>query len=518
MLANRPSFRPAAELLGTALLGMFANLGVALAGDRSVKDAAVPEACCFAPTGCLDLEPATCAGLGGVTPVPSTNCAASNCSSSGACCQGGACSDGLSQFMCESGGGTFQGDGTTCLADEGPGASCSDGLDNDCDGSADCADPGCAGAAACVGACCASDGVCTGGGDAAACASAGGTYQGNGTTCTPNPCPPPSGACCTIGGGCAELTQSGCDVVPNAGWAGPLTTCSDTFPPNEIPGIGNSCCDGLDNDCDGMADLDDAADCPPDACSPPVEPPLPADPPHNRVKNRYISFKPNPADAADPLRYRITRTYPLPALDLGWVGPPDAGGLCLVLPDSQMPAMRLWTETVIHVGDCEIYPVPDTANAPLTCSISGAPCSVACGVGQCTTGSFGGDCIPPPTTYELRATKDNVVYSDPLVLTTVPRPCPKKWGDLVGAFENGAWTPPNGVCGTNDFLAILQSFQVLPQRPHVSVTDVVGSGIPGKESCVNKSGGMSDVFRIIKAFQGEAYPFATDPTQCPDCP
>ncbi|MGQ0627303.1 MAG: DNRLRE domain-containing protein [Phycisphaerales bacterium] len=44
---------------------------------------------------------------------------------------------------------------------------------------------------------------------AAACATAGGTYQGNNTLCTPNPCPQPTGACCTTGV-CTVVTQANC--------------------------------------------------------------------------------------------------------------------------------------------------------------------------------------------------------------------------------------------------------------------------------------------------------------------
>jgi len=59
------------------------------------------------------------------------------------------------------------------------------------------------------GACCLPDGECrvTIEQD---CATAGGAWLGPGTTCDPNPCPPPTGACCLPDGTCAELTRAEC--------------------------------------------------------------------------------------------------------------------------------------------------------------------------------------------------------------------------------------------------------------------------------------------------------------------
>ena len=46
------------------------------------------------------------------------------------------------------------------------------------------------------GACCAANGSCGVPGGLPECGAQGGTYQGDGTSCTPNPCPLPLGACC----------------------------------------------------------------------------------------------------------------------------------------------------------------------------------------------------------------------------------------------------------------------------------------------------------------------------------
>jgi len=58
-----------------------------------------------------------------------------------------------------------------------------------------------------TGACC-ENGACTVM-TQAACIASGGTYQGNGTDCSPNPCPPPTGACCTSNV-CTIVTQASC--------------------------------------------------------------------------------------------------------------------------------------------------------------------------------------------------------------------------------------------------------------------------------------------------------------------
>jgi hypothetical protein len=60
------------------------------------------------------------------------------------------------------------------------------------------------------GACCFADGTCQVM-EAQACAAAGGSYQGDGTVCDPNPCPPPpaEGACC-IGTDCVVTTAEDC--------------------------------------------------------------------------------------------------------------------------------------------------------------------------------------------------------------------------------------------------------------------------------------------------------------------
>jgi spore coat protein A len=80
--------------------------------------------------------------------------------------------------------------------------------------------------AAPTGACCADDGTCSvvldpGG----SCA---GEYQGSGSICDPNPCPPPVGACClpTADAQCTEVDSDACSAAGGT-YQGPLTLCAD---------------------------------------------------------------------------------------------------------------------------------------------------------------------------------------------------------------------------------------------------------------------------------------------------
>ncbi|MBI4719315.1 MAG: hypothetical protein HY763_16080 [Planctomycetes bacterium] len=208
------------------------------------------------------------------------------------------------------------------------------------------------------------------------------------------------------------------------------------------------------------------------AVFPPADPPFP----YNRQKNRYVSFAPN--NGPNTVAFAINKTTGVGMS--GWVGAPDAAGVSRVVA---APVMRVWPETVIHVGDCEIVPV---------------------------------------ATYTIAATADGVTFSAPLTVGTIPLPAPKFWGDTVGQFgvqNPGMWDPPNGVVNVNDFVAAMEKFQNPgTNRVHMTVVDVVGAGLPGQEACLNETGNIADVFNIIKAFQGNAYPFTTDPGACPPCP
>jgi spore coat protein A len=54
-----------------------------------------------------------------------------------------------------------------------------------------------------------------------------GVYQGNGTTCAPNPCVVLTGACCANNGTCTEATQTSCEGAGGS-YRGDATTCAAT--------------------------------------------------------------------------------------------------------------------------------------------------------------------------------------------------------------------------------------------------------------------------------------------------
>ena len=87
-----------------------------------------------------------------------------------------------------------------------------------------------------TGACCHADGTCSVTSEST-CTSQGGTYQGNGTDCTPNNCPQPTGACCFSNGSCQVLTATDCASQGGA-YQGNGTTCT----PNLCPQPMGACC------------------------------------------------------------------------------------------------------------------------------------------------------------------------------------------------------------------------------------------------------------------------------------
>ncbi|MBX3376080.1 MAG: hypothetical protein KF678_03650 [Phycisphaeraceae bacterium] len=87
-----------------------------------------------------------------------------------------------------------------------------------------------------TGRCCRTDGTCVVT-SAANCANQGGTYGGDGTNCSPNPCPqPPSGACCFEAGTCSVLTAANC-AAQGGTYSGDGTACASANCPQ--PG---ACC------------------------------------------------------------------------------------------------------------------------------------------------------------------------------------------------------------------------------------------------------------------------------------
>ncbi|MBU0718016.1 MAG: hypothetical protein KJ749_07195 [Planctomycetes bacterium] len=201
------------------------------------------------------------------------------------------------------------------------------------------------------------------------------------------------------------------------------------------------------------------------------EPPGPEDPPIR--KNRYISFDPNNPDISVAFQVEMTGStyFPGSVGILGWVGEPfeapeDPGVWLAELVDAQ-PAGRIWSEPLVHLGDCKIVPV---------------------------------------ATYQIRATVDGIVFSDPLVISTIAQPTPQYWADCVGQMEAGSWTAPNGVVNFDDVSAAVQYFTSAATAPHLTMVDIE----PEEPNAVLN---FSDIQQIVYAFQGDGYPFS-DPADC----
>jgi len=63
---------------------------------------------------------------------------------------------------------------------------------------------------------------------AADCGNLGGNFQGTGTVCVPNPCPPdPTGACCADDGTCSEVTEATCNLQSST-YQGDGSLCLNT--------------------------------------------------------------------------------------------------------------------------------------------------------------------------------------------------------------------------------------------------------------------------------------------------
>jgi subtilisin-like proprotein convertase family protein len=187
-------------------------------------------ACCAASGSCSVSSQAACAGAyqgdgAACSPNPCPQPMGACCFASGACVvsASGACS------------GVYQGDGTGCSPNP-------------------CPQP--------MGACCAADGSCVLG-VVAACSA--GTYQGNGTSCTPtNPCPQPTGSCCAPSGACAVTAQAGCAM--GSSWA-----VGGACSPNPCPQPTGTCC-VPDGSCSVTTQVSCAASWTPGAACTPVNP------------------------------------------------------------------------------------------------------------------------------------------------------------------------------------------------------------------------------------------------------
>ncbi len=102
--------------------------------------------------------------------------------------------------------------------------------------------------------------------------------------------------------------------------------------------------------------------------------------------------------------------------------------------------------------------------------------------------------IVPSSTYVVVA-ECGIYVSDPGSGSTA------LWGDIVGDFIGGAWTPPNGVVDFNDITATIDGFRHVPYAPSEDLTDVHPCNPEGVID-------FMDIRWIVDAFIGDPYPCA----------
>ncbi|MGB2985230.1 MAG: M14 family zinc carboxypeptidase [Phycisphaerae bacterium] len=204
---------------------------------------------------------------------------------------------------------------------------------------------------------------------------------------------------------------------------------------------------------------------------PPVDPPdfapceaFAAPTPDAIAKNRYLSFTPGPSQG-QPQAFRVTTvSNPLFPETVGWqkwVGPSDADRVARLQCTAHYDN---WAFTPVHVGDLDIV---------------------------------------PGANYEVEATLDGAAFLPPVAMATVP-----VWGDVVGEFDEGAWTPPDGVSDFNDISSVVDRFRALPTAPSTERCDMY-------PAAPNYNVNFDDIAAVVDAFRALPYYPNTPPSPCP---
>ena len=265
---------------------------------------------------------------------------------------------------------------------------------------------------------------------------------------------------------------------------------------------------------------------PPELVACTAAPALAAAAPHDRRKNRYISFEPNnPTEVA--FKVELTcRTCSFtgkkcsdsascrrctgggaggnngqacdfdfdcdgvcavsgefcndenPAIALGWIDAPEVmedGSLRSRI--SEVPVFRIWESETIHIGDSSIAPV---------------------------------------RTYAVSVTADGGFFPNAWHTATILKPAGKFWADLAGSFDGSQWSVANGLVSVDDVLATIKFITLAvddPGRPHMTWIDL-GGQVP------NWLVNATDLQLVLKGFQAETYPPISfpDPNDPPTCP
>jgi hypothetical protein len=148
------------------------------------------------------------------------------------------------------------------------------------------------------------------------------------------------------------------------------------------------------------------------------------------------------------------------------------------------PVFRDWSgdPTLIYVGDCEIVPV---------------------------------------ATYEIWATMDGIVFTDPMEVATIHKPGTRYYGDVVGMGTGElpplpGFTPPNGAVNVTDVQAFILTVQgTSSPSVHTTWVDLHGLGLGSPPNFILN---VSDLQRILFGIEGVPYadtPGQLDPEDCP---
>ncbi|MCH8150270.1 MAG: hypothetical protein IH987_20220, partial [Planctomycetes bacterium] len=287
----------------------------------------------------------------------------------------------------------------------------------------------------CEGGCCLGDASCIDDESEISCSALGGLFQGVDVACSAANCVR-FGACCVVDAVCRpQTTRLECVTALLGIYIGDDTTCQ------------------------------------PSTCLV-VNPPLTAPAPHERKKNRYISFVPN---NTEPVAFEVSMTsslyHPNALGQSAWVGVPDPITGMSALTTAG-PVTRVWNEPVVHAGGCLISPV---------------------------------------ASYDVRATATGGnPFTQSLGVQTIDQPSGLRfWGDTVGFFNGTEWTLPQGIMNIDDALAVIHTWKGLPGAPHASVTDV-------EPQVLNRIANFNDVLIVLFAFQGDFYPFGCPADPCQD--
>ncbi len=158
---------------------------------------------------------------------------------------------------------------------------------------------------------------------------------------------------------------------------------------------------------EGESDYGDARD--------PYESPVLPPPPEDDTKNRYISIMAENVGNPVALQVKVASSlyFPDSVGETKYVGAVSARGVYRLV---STPLVQVWPEEPLHICSCMIHPA---------------------------------------ATFEVRAGDGASTWSDPLVISSTPKPSEKYWGDVVGPPVGGSWTGPDGLVNMNDLMAIM---------------------------------------------------------------